>query len=63
MDLSSPSTFLPRTVCSPLVVQVLQTKVSKLKELEMFLDELASEIVLANLRYNGYKLRMNGWTE
>jgi hypothetical protein len=30
-------------------VQVLQTKVSRLKELEMFLDELASEIVLANL--------------
>ncbi len=45
MDPSSPSTFLPRTVCSPLVVQVLQTKVSRLKELEMFLDELASEIV------------------
>ena len=49
MDPSSPSTFLPRTVCSPLVVHVLQTKVSRLKELEMFLDELASEIVLANL--------------
>ena len=30
-------------------MQVLQIKVSRLKELEMFLEELASEIVLANL--------------
>ncbi len=55
-DPSSPSIFLPRTVCSPLVVHVLRMKFSKLKELEMFLEELASERVLANLILESFSL-------
>ncbi len=40
---------VPKNTCSPLVVQVLQTKLARLKELLMFLEETESEIVLANL--------------
>ncbi len=36
-------------MCSPLVVQVLQTKLARLKALLMFLEATESEIVLANL--------------
>ena len=46
---SFPSEFLPRTTCSPLVVQVLQTKLARLKELVMFLEARESEILLAYL--------------
>ena len=53
---SFPSYFLPNTTCSPLVVQVLQTKVARLNELLMFLEETESEIVLANLILASYSL-------
>jgi hypothetical protein len=38
------------------VVQVLQTKVARLNELLMFLEETESEIVLANLILASYSL-------
>ncbi len=36
-------------MCSPLAVQVLQTKLARWKELLMFLEATESEIVLANM--------------
>ena len=53
---SFPSDFLPKTTCSPLVVQVLQTKVARLKELLMFLEDTESEMVLANFILASYSL-------